>query len=40
MLMSENWAIKYRPQSLDEIVGQEGAVDQIRGMVAKKILPA
>lgn len=35
----ESWAVSYRPKSLDDIVGQEEAVEQIRGMFKTKRIP-
>lgn len=32
-------AIKYRPRLLDQVVGQEGAVNSIRGFLKSKVIP-
>lgn len=37
--MSDTYAIKYRPNSLDEVYGQEGAVAQIRGFLKSGKIP-
>jgi len=39
MIVSESLAVKYRPTTLDDVVGQKAVCDSIRGMVARRNLP-
>ncbi len=39
MLESEIWVEKYRPRTLDEIVGQDNIVQRLKGYVAQKNIP-
>ena len=39
MLESEIWVEKYRPRTLDEVVGQDNIVQRLKGYVAQKNIP-
>jgi replication-associated recombination protein RarA len=36
MTASEQWSEKYRPRTLDQVVGQHGPIAQIKGMIKRK----
>jgi replication factor C small subunit len=39
MLESEIWVEKYRPRTLDEVVGQDNIVQRLKGYVSRKNIP-
>jgi len=36
---TEIWVEKYRPKTLDEVVGQDEVIQRLKGYVARKNLP-
>jgi DNA polymerase III subunit gamma/tau len=39
MTTVSSWAVKYRPKSFEEVVGQSSAVAKLQGSIARKALP-
>ncbi len=37
---ASQWAEKYRPQSLNDVVGQDATVSMIRGFIRRKQVPS
>ncbi len=37
---TETWARKYRPRSLDSVIGQKHAIAEIKGMIKRKSVPS
>lgn len=37
---SDTWTTKYRPKTLDDVIGQQDAVSQIKGMIKRKTIPS